>query len=107
MHNVYDKSGQKQTLAKVRAGTEAKKWERALSNECGRLAQGNDAGIAGTDTIQFIWRQDVPSDKRVTYDTFVLDYRPLKTEKYRVCITVGGDRLEYELDAGIAGCKHA
>ena len=91
--NVYDKSEQQQKLDKVRAGAYADKWEKALSNEWGRLAQGNDAGIVGTDNIQFIQRQDVPSDKRVTYVTFVLDYMSLKTKKYRVRITEGGDRL--------------
>ena len=36
----------------------------------------------------------------VTYTTFVLDHRPLKTEPWRVCITVGGDRLTYDDDFG-------
>ena len=30
----------------------------------------------------------------------VCDYRPLKTEPMRVCLTVGGDRLPYANDAG-------
>ena len=30
----------------------------------------------------------------------MLDYRPLKEEKYRVRITVGGDKLEYPDDVG-------
>ena len=29
----------------------------------------------------------------------VYDYRPLKTEKYRLRLTVGGDKLEYSHDA--------
>ena len=29
----------------------------------------------------------------------VCDFRPLKAEKYRVRLTVGGDRLEYKHDA--------
>ena len=31
---------------------------------------------------------------------FVLDYCPLKSEPHRVCITVGGDKLTYNADAG-------
>ena len=53
-----------------------------------------------TDTIDFIMKSEVPKNKRVTYATFVLAYRPQKLEKYRVRITVGGDRLEYADDAG-------
>ena len=75
-------------------------WTRSLSNEWGRLAQGNKYGVTGTDTIECIAQQDVPTDKRVTYATYVVDYRPLKDEKYRVCITVGGDRLVYLEDSG-------
>ena len=33
---------------------EPKKWYPALSNEWGRLSQGNDAGIEHMNTIQFI-----------------------------------------------------
>ena len=75
-------------------------WNRALSNKWGCLAQGNVHGVKGTDTIDFIGRHEVPKGRKVTYATFVLDYRPLKNKKYRVRITVGGDRLEYEGDAG-------
>jgi hypothetical protein len=41
-----------------------------------------------------------PSDKKVTYGNFICDYRPLKSESYRVRLTVGGDKLPYEDDAG-------
>ena len=34
------------------------------------------------------------------YATFVCDLRPLKNEIYRVRITVGGDKLSYDDDAG-------
>ena len=71
-----------------------------MSNEWGRLAQGNKHGVTSTDTIDFIHKHEVPDGKRVTYATYVVDYRPLKKEKYRVRITVGGDRLVYLDDAG-------
>ena len=64
------------------------------------MANGNDTGIKGTQTIAFIPQSLVPSDKKVTYATMVCDYRPLKDEKYRVRITVGGDKLPYHDDAG-------
>ena len=71
-----------------------------MSNEWGRLAQGNKYGVSSTYTIDFIYKSEVPLDRRVTYATYVLDYRPLKDEQYRIRITVGGDRLTYLDDAG-------
>ena len=38
--------------------------------------------------------------KKVTYLTFTCDYRPLKDEKWRICIVVGGDKLPYDADSG-------
>ena len=66
----------------------------------GRLAQGNDHGVRGTDDMQFISQSEVPKDKKVTYASYTCDYRHLKDEPYRVRITVGGDRLEYSNGAG-------
>ena len=56
----------------------------------GGLTQGNIHGVTSTDTIDFIHKYEVPDGKRVTYATYVVDYRPLKNEQYRVRITVGG-----------------
>ena len=39
-------------------------------------------------------------DRDITYANFVLDHRTLKIEECRVRITVGGDRLSYDNDAG-------
>ena len=57
-------------------------------------------GLKGTDTIQFVHQHEVPKDKKVTYASYVCDYRPLKEEPFRVRIIVGGDRLDYQNDAG-------
>jgi len=73
-------------------------WNRSLSNEYGRLAQGNDYGIKGTNTISFIPVSDVPADRDVTYGSFVCDHRPLKDEEWRVRLVVGGDKLAYPDD---------
>ena len=64
------------------------------------MAQGNDSGVRSTDTIDFIFKYEVPKDSDVTYASYVLDHRLLKIEPYRVRITVGGDRLSYAEDAG-------
>ena len=75
------------------------RWSPALSNEWGRLAQGNYNGVESTDTIDFIPFQQVPTDKKVTYASFACDHRPLKSEPWRVRIVVGGDKLPYHEDA--------
>ena len=70
-------------------------WSRSLDNELGRLTQGFRNQVKGTDTMEFIPKQNVPQDRKVTYSNFVCDYRPLKSEPFRVRMTVGGDKLEY------------
>ena len=45
--------------------------------------------------MDFIHHSDVPATRKVTYANFVCDHRPLKAEKYRVRMTIGGDKLEY------------
>ena len=66
----------------------------------GRLAQRNVHGVKGTDTITFIYKGEVPSNKKVTYVSFTCDFRPLKEEQHRVRITVGVDKLDYYDDTG-------
>ena len=100
VYHIFREDGKKETIDSLLKGKNSSVWERSLSNEWGRLAQGNDNAIKGTDTIQFIFRHEVPADKKVTYASYVCDYRPLKDEPYRVRITVGGDKLEYPDDAG-------
>ena len=46
--------------------------------------------------MEFISKHKIPSHKKVTYANFVCDHRPLKEEKYRVRMTIGGDKLEYQ-----------
>ena len=99
-NNVYALDGTKETIDSVLRGKDKTVWAKSLSNEWGRLAQGNMHGVTPTDTIDFIMKHEVPRGKKVTYATFVLAFRPHKLEKYRVRITVGGDRLEYAGDAG-------
>ena len=70
-----------------------------MSNELGRLAPGNIYGVKATDTIDFIFRHEVPANQTVTYANFICDNRPLKTEKFRIRLTAGGDRLTFDGDA--------
>ena len=100
VNHIFRPDGRKETIDSVLQGSDRDIWRQSLSNEWGRLAQGNDKGVLSTDTIDFIHKNEVPSNQDITYATFVLDYRPLKSEPHRVRITVGGDRLTYNADAG-------
>jgi hypothetical protein len=97
--HIYNKEGIKETLDTLLAGPDGDIWGSSLNNEFGRLAQGYET-IIGTDTIEFIPKHEVPPDKKVTYGNFICDIRPLKAEEHRVRLTVGGDKLPYEEDAG-------
>ena len=57
--------------------------------------QGFGNRIEGTDTMTFIPKHVIPKDRKVTYSNFVCDYQPLKSERFRVRMTVGGDKLDY------------
>jgi hypothetical protein len=72
-------------------------WTRGFGNECGQLFQGI-RDIPGTDTCFFIKLTNIPKDRKITYGKIVCDYKPHKKEKERVCLTVGGDRLDYSGD---------
>ena len=98
--HIYDDNGKKETLTSLLSGDNKELWTQALSNEWGRVANGNIFGIKGTETLEFIAKHLVPSNKTVTYGSFVCDHRPLKTEKWRVRLVVGGDKLPYESDSG-------
>ena len=71
-----------------------------MSNEIGRLAQGNQYGVTATDTISFILRKLVPRDRKCTYGKFVCDNKIKKSEPHRIHLVVGGDKLEYDNDSG-------
>jgi hypothetical protein len=43
----------------------------------------------------FIKLTNIPKDRKITYGKTVCDYKPHKTEKERVRLTVGGDKLDY------------
>jgi hypothetical protein len=72
-------------------------WTLGFGNECGRLFQGIK-DIPGTNTCLFIKLTNIPKDRKITYGKIVCDYKPHKKEKEHVCLTAGGDRLDYSGD---------
>ena len=63
--HLYDNTGKKLSVDNLITSKDAiKRWLPALSNEWGRLAQSNDAGVEYTNTIEFIHHKDVPKNKK-------------------------------------------
>ena len=81
-----------------------KAWLRSAANEYGRLAQGVGGRVKGTDTIQFIRKDEVPANRRkdVTYGMFQCNERPEKKERNRSRFVAGGNLLKgtYPGDTG-------
>ena len=50
--------------------------------------------VRATNTICFILRSDIPSDRKITYANFIFYYLPHKSEPYSIRLTVGVDRLD-------------
>ena len=65
--------------------------------ELGRLSNGYK-DTKGTQTIHYMTHEEIkciPGDRIVTYARIVVDFRPQKTDPNRVCITVGGNLIDY------------
>ena len=100
VHHVFNEiTGERETMDTLLNGTHGINWTQSLTNEWGRLGDGRLGKVKGTNTIQFIPKEAVPINRKVTYGNFVCDHRPLKTEPLRVRLTVGGDRLDYPFEA--------
>lgn len=50
--------------------------------------------------MEFIYELEIEQGRKVTYANFVCDHWPLKKEKNRVRLIVGGDKLDCDQDAG-------
>ena len=101
LFHIRDKVGNKLSLEKLLQDPSTSKiWFPSTENELGRLAQGLANRVKAQDAMDFIHKHEVPPHKVVTYTNFVCDYCPLKSEPYRVRMTVGGDKLSYDDDTG-------
>lgn len=99
-YHIYQYNGKKETIDTLLEGKNKHIWEKSLCNEWRRLAQGNIHRVRNTNMIDFVHKSELPKKKAVMYATFVCDYRALKYDPYRVCITVGGEKLTYNDDSG-------
>ena len=98
---IWDPELQKQAhyrdLIKHQNSTIKQRWLTGGENEFGRLCQGFPPNkIEGMDVIEWIFFNQVPKDKQVTYARYTVAFRPEKEEQNRVRITAGGDKLTYD-----------
>jgi len=72
-------------------------WEKGGSKEIAQLAQGRkDGSVKGTNTLHFIPHDMLPKGKKPTYLRICANHHPQKEDPYRVCMTVGGNLIEYK-----------
>jgi hypothetical protein len=78
-------------------GVDKLKWEAGCSKEIARLAQGRkDSSVKGTETMHFIPISKLPKGKKPTYLRICANYRPQKSDPYRIRWTVGGNLVDYK-----------
>ena len=98
-NHIYDNHGTKLALDHL-LQTDSKKWNQALSNKFGRLTQSNYKNVCCTDTMDLIHPSEIPSNEKITNASFVCDHQPLKLEKWRTRLVIGGNKLPYYDDTG-------
>jgi hypothetical protein len=99
-NSVIDEvTGQVEEYRHLIKGANSKIWENSFANKIGRLTQGVGTRMpTGTNTIFFIPKKAVPTDRKVTYGRICVNIRPQKTEPHRTRLTVGGNLIEYPDD---------
>ena len=70
-------------------------WEKGMCREVGRLSNGYE-DIVSTNTKRFISRAELPKGAKLTYMRIVCTHKPTKSDKFRVRLCAGGDRLVYD-----------
>ena len=76
-------------------------WLRSSANKFFRVTQGSPDGCpeaVGTDTCEYICKEDVPASHTVTYARFVCGIRSQKKEIHRTRMIVGSNLIDYPGD---------
>ena len=71
--HLYNKLGEKETIDFLLAGPHISTWWNTLANELGRLTNGVHGRVCATNTICFIIRSGIPSDRQITSANFICD----------------------------------
>ena len=77
-------------------------WGGAFGKDVVRLAQWIPGIVEGTNTLNFIFKNEIPADrfKDITYARIVCNYRPEKKDPNRYRITFGDNLANYPSDCG-------
>jgi hypothetical protein len=84
----------------------AEVWQTAFGKDFGGMAQGcNKMGQKGTNAM-FVMSHDeimhaLAAKKKNTYANPVVNYRPQKEDPHRICITAGGNLINYKGNASV------
>jgi hypothetical protein len=76
-------------------------WLKAMSKELHCLVQKFTGITKGTNTIFFLSHADIcniPSNRTVTYACIVINHCPQKEDPNHVCITIGGNLIDYPFE---------
>jgi hypothetical protein len=98
---IHENTRQAMNYRVFSTGPDRTLWLRSMTNDLGRLAQGvgqpwpANQRIAGTNTMFFIHKCDVPSGRQVTYCKQEAFLRPTKAETHRVRNCAGGNCLDF------------
>jgi len=74
-------------------------WQTAFGKDFGGMAQGdNKTGQKGTNAIFVMTHAEIPlipTDRTITYMRVVVDFCPQKADPHCICITAGGNLINY------------
>lgn len=92
-----EETGKLMELKELYKTKNGNRWKEGSHRELSRLHTGcSKRGIKGTKTIKFITPDEMQKGKIATYARICADFRPSKEDPFRVRITVGGDKVQYE-----------
>ena len=80
LNHIYDTQGKKLNIDKLITMADTNHvWLWGLDNELGWLAQGFEPNkITGTNTLKFIEKMKIPSNRKITYANFFVIYDHLR-----------------------------
>ena len=81
---MYNANGKIESINTLLFGIQSGIWTKSMSNELGRLAQGNIHGVTAIDTIDFIFKYEALLVNLLLMPMLCVTTTPLKTEIYSI-----------------------
>ena len=81
-------------------------WQTAFGKDFGGMAQGdNKTGQKGTNAMFVMNHEEIKNvlkaGKTFTYTNPVVDHRPQKADPNCICITAGGNLIQYDCELSV------